>query len=88
MLAPSKLPKGERLSLAGNKENGIMRLIKEGDIVFVNFNNAQVTLTERAEVVNIPQATGDSWYFKDCLSGEVNAVSEGCTITLLKAGDK
>lgn len=59
-----------------------MRSISEGDIVTVNFNQAQCSLANGKEltVQSVPQATGDSWYFKD-EDGNVYAVSEGCTIT-------
>jgi hypothetical protein len=61
--------------------------IKEGDFVSVNFNNAQITLTSRAEVIHIPNATGDSWIFEDSKTEKVYYVSEGCTITKLE-GEK
>ena len=57
--------------------------IKEGDIVHVDFNNAQFTLCKRAEVLYTPSATGDSWHFKDVDTGKIHYVSEGCTITLI-----
>lgn len=55
--------------------------IKIGDIVHVDFNNAQFTLCSQAEVLALPFATGDSWVFKDMTSGDIHYVSEGCTIT-------
>ena len=55
--------------------------IEKGDVVRVNFNNAQVTLCESATVLYTPCATGDSWIFKDNKTGEIHYVSEGCTIT-------
>jgi len=56
--------------------------IEIGDIVCVNFNNAQYTLAPKARVEYIPCATGDSWIFKDLDNGKVHYVSEGCTVTL------
>ena len=58
--------------------------IEVGDIVSVNFNNAQYTLSPRAIVLKTPAATGDSWVFKDLKTKEVHYVSEGCTITKLE----
>jgi hypothetical protein len=55
--------------------------IQEGDIVSVNFNNAQATLCVRARVDYTPCATGDSWIFTDMDTNEIHYVSEGCTIT-------
>jgi hypothetical protein len=55
-------------------------LIKEGDEVMVNFNNAQYTLCEKGIVMYVPYATGDSWIIKDEL-GQIHYISEGCTIT-------
>ena len=60
------------------------RSIQEGDIVSVNFNNAQYTLCNRAKVLHTPSATGDSWYFQDVETKQEWAVSEGCTITLIE----
>lgn len=59
--------------------------ISEGDLVRVNFNNAQITLCESAKVLYKPQATGDSWIFEDVFDGTIHYVSEGCTITKLKS---
>ncbi len=61
----------------------MIRNIEEDDIVAVNFNGAQFTLTHRAKVLSTPCATGDSWYFEDIATGIIYAVSEGCTITKL-----
>lgn len=58
--------------------------IKVGDIVSVNFNNVEFTLCRRAEVLNIPTTTGDSWVFKEVHNDQIHYVSEGCTITLLE----
>lgn len=58
--------------------------IEISDIVAVNFNNAQCTLTSRAIVLKTPAATGDSWVFIDSKTKEVHYVSEGCTITKLE----
>ena len=54
--------------------------IEEGDVVSVNFNNAQITLCASAIVLHRPCATGDSWEFKDNKDGTIYCVSEGCTI--------
>ena len=61
-----------------------------GDIVKVDFNNAKLTLCGNAEVLHIPNATGDSWVFQENLDVgqpdilELYYVSEGCTITLIR----
>ena len=57
--------------------------IHDGDKVAVNFNNAEITLCSKAEVLHVPGATGESWVFKDCFDGVVHYVSEGCTVTKL-----
>ena len=57
--------------------------IREGDIVAVNFNNAQATLCFRARVEYTPRASGDSWVFTDMDTGNIHYVSEGCTISKL-----
>jgi hypothetical protein len=58
--------------------------IKIGDLVIVNFNSSKYTLTNEAEVLSIPCATGDSWILRDTKTGITHYISEGCTITLLK----
>ena len=58
-----------------------LKRINSGDKVSVHFNGAQITLCFEAIVRSMPCATGDSWIFEDCRSGEVHYVSEGCTIT-------
>lgn len=55
--------------------------LKPGDIVAVNFNNAQITLCHEAELILSPCATGDSWIFKDVRTGFLHYVSEGCTVS-------
>ena len=55
--------------------------IKIGDVVSVNFNNAQTTLSFNATVLVIPCATGDSWVFRDDETRYIHYVSEGCTIS-------
>ena len=55
--------------------------IESGDIVVVNFNNSQYTLSERAQVLYMPAYSGDSWVFKDLNTGNIHYVSEGCTIS-------
>jgi hypothetical protein len=59
-------------------------LIKVGDCVAVNFNNAQITLSHCAVVEHIPVATGDSWVFRDDNTGQLHYVSEGCTISKIE----
>jgi hypothetical protein len=58
--------------------------IERGDVVRVDFNGAQGTLSSRADVMYVPVSTGDSWIFRDQLTSEIHYVSEGCTITLLQ----
>lgn len=55
--------------------------IEIGDTVRVDFNGAQLTLCFRAEVLHKPQATGESWQFRNLDTGAIHYVSEGCTIT-------
>jgi len=55
--------------------------INTNDIVAVNFNGAQFTLSSEARVLHTPGATGDSWILKDIKTGDIHYVSEGCTIT-------
>lgn len=52
-----------------------------GDIVAVNFNNAQYTLCNAAEVLGMPCGSGDSWVLKDVEHGVIHYMSEGVTIT-------
>ena len=59
------------------------KIIKIGDLVSVNFNNAQLTLSHEAEVLYIPNATGDSWIFRCIRDDKLHYVNEPCTITLL-----
>lgn len=66
------------------KERTEMTCLKEGDKVRVDFNGAQTTLCHEAEVLYIPQATGESWVFRDLRTQQIHFVSEGCTITLLE----
>jgi hypothetical protein len=61
-----------------------MEWVKEGDKVRVKFNGAQITLCHVAEVLHVPQATGDSWVFRDYHTQKQHYVSEGCTITVLE----
>lgn len=51
-----------------------------GDTVSVSINTAMVTLFDAATVLHVPQATGESWIFRDA-EGNVYYVSEGCTVT-------
>jgi len=57
--------------------------INPGDHVAVSFNGGgtEIVLCRNAEVMNKPQATGDSWIFKDTTTGYVHYVSEGCTVS-------
>jgi len=57
-----------------------MNKIIEGDIISVSFHSIQLTLIDHAEVLHIPNATGDSWQFKDTDTGDIYYISEGCTI--------
>jgi len=56
-------------------------VIKEGDIVQVDFNNGQITLTRDAVVIHKPNATGDGWVFEGRDTGFTYHVTEGCTIS-------
>lgn len=56
-------------------------VIEVGDVVKVDFNNAQTTLCHEAVVLGYPCATGDSWKFRNLKTNEIYYVSEGCTIT-------
>lgn len=40
-----------------------------GDIVHVNKDDAGITLSGRAEVIQMPQGQGDVWGFKDLATG-------------------
>lgn len=62
--------------------------IKVGDIVRVDFNASQCTLTKRAKVLSSPCVTGGGWVFKDTEIDTVYYVSEGCTITILEPAPK
>jgi hypothetical protein len=55
--------------------------IQVGTYVSVHFHASQFTLCEKAEVMHVPIATGDSWIFKDLHTNDIHYVSEGCTIT-------
>jgi len=57
--------------------------IQLGDFVSVNFHNAQVTLSKRAEVLSLPYNPGESWVVKDVETKIIHYISEGCTITKL-----
>ena len=58
-----------------------MERFKVGDLVSVNIHNAQVTLTHLGTIEHVPNATGDSWLIRDNGSGQLLAISEGCTIS-------
>ncbi len=61
--------------------------IEDGDIVLVEmlFAHAQGNvLLERASVLGVPYATGDSWKFKCAKSGRIVYTSEPITLTLLE----
>jgi hypothetical protein len=55
--------------------------IEEGDTVRVQAHGSQTLISERATVLHIPIATGDSWQFEDQDNGNTIYISEGCTIT-------
>ena len=55
--------------------------ITVGDIVHVDCNNGQTTISHRAVVKHKACATGDSWQFKCLDTGDVIYCSEGITIT-------
>ena len=59
--------------------------IEIGDTVCVNFHVARYTLCNKAEVLYVPQSSGDAWHFRDIETKELHEVSEGCTITLIKS---
>lgn len=54
--------------------------IKEGDLVAVTFNGAQLTLSVKAVVISCPYSKGDPWVILD-ERNRVHYISEGCTIT-------
>ena len=58
--------------------------IKEGDIVSVSFHSQKFTLLNRAEILHIANATGDSWQFREQSTGRIYYISEGCTIRKIK----
>ena len=60
--------------------------IQIGDIVHVDFNNAQYTLCKAAVVLNVPCQTGDSWIFQRMEDDAIFYVSEGVTVKLLFKG--
>lgn len=69
--------------------------LEVGDIVRVEFNNANHTLCKEAMILHIPSATGESWIFReierfrkrdsnDIIGYKLHYVSEGCTVTLIQ----
>jgi len=63
-----------------NNENGI----EVGDIIRVDFNGSQYTLTSKAEVIYCPGYQGDSWILKDLNdNNRIIYLSEPCTISKL-----
>jgi hypothetical protein len=62
--------------------------IEVGDIVHVDFNCSQYTLSHEAEVLYKPLGIGDSWHFKDIKTGQIHYVSEGCTISKLRSHEE
>lgn len=56
-------------------------LIYQGDVVQVNINCAQITISRAATVVACPRFAGDTWIFRDEETGYVHYVSEGCTVS-------
>lgn len=63
-------------------------MIKINNLVRVNFNNVKFTLCNKAHVLHIPNAIGDSWIFKDSETGAVHYVSEPCTVSLIGNDDE
>lgn len=57
--------------------------INKGDVVRIDFNNAQRTLCLNATVLFTPLNEGDSWVFKSNIDNTIFYVSEACTITKL-----
>lgn len=58
--------------------------LEPGDIVRVDINGAQITISQRARILARPYAVGDSWIFEDMASGQITYISEGCTIVLIE----
>ena len=59
--------------------------IEVGDIVCVDFNNAQFTLCKKGEVLHI---LPNGWIIKDEETGRIHDISEGCTVSLIKKGEQ
>ena len=55
--------------------------IKAGDVVSVNFHNAQFTLCSRGVVIYTPLNPEDSWVIRDDETRVVHYVSESCTVS-------
>jgi hypothetical protein len=57
-------------------------LIRVGDMVHVNYNNAQISLGRgrELEVLYVPSQIGDNWILFDREGNEVHYVGEPCTI--------
>ena len=55
--------------------------IKHGDIVSVNCNAGQCTISHSADVLYMPCSPHESWIFRDRVDGAIIYVSEGCTVT-------
>jgi len=55
--------------------------IMVGDEVDVEYVNNSKLLGAGLIVINVPNATGESWAFKDTVKRLIHEVSEGCTIT-------
>jgi len=61
----------------------MMDRIEIGNYVDVSIQNRLIG--EYLEVIHKPQATGDSWIFKNGIDGDLYYISEGCTITKHRA---
>lgn len=68
------------------KESAVpAKRIRVGDMVVVNFMNAQITFLHAATVVKMPTrgVAGDVWIFRDTDKGLLHYVNEPCTISQL-----
>lgn len=55
-------------------------IISIGDLVSVNFNNSQYTLTSNGEVLGVP-GKDNTWIIKDINTEELFNISEPCTVS-------
>lgn len=61
------------------------KMIKVGDVVIVNFNQAQSTLCFNGKVLSMPMNSGEPWIIEDLDNGHLHYISEHCTITKIKS---